>query len=332
MISENSEAAPGIMIAALKGGSGKTVISLGIIAALRKHGKNVAPFKKGPDYIDAGWLTLTAGRPCYNLDTYLVNHDRTIHSYIHHSKQSDISVIEGNRGLYDGIDTDGSTCTAELSKLLKLPVVLCLDCTKSTRTIAAVLKGCEVFDPRVNLQGVILNRLAGIRHESKIRANIERFCDTPVVGAIPRLPESRFPERHMGLIPSQEHGWAHEAIKSAAEIAESYIDLTKISEIAESRGQITSKKIPHSRELKIDPKNKPKIAVIRDSAFQFYYPDNLDALEKAGADLVFTSPFRDTHFPRVDGVYIGGGFPETHPDKLSGNETYRNDLKLYNSI
>ncbi len=324
---DNSEAVPGLIIAALKGGSGKTVISLGIIAALRKQGKVVAPFKKGPDYIDSGWLSLTAGRPCYNLDTYLVKNNRTIHSYTNHSKHCDIAVIEGNRGLYDGIDTDGSTSTAELSKVLKVPVVLCVDCTKSTRTIAAVVKGCEVFDPKVRILGVILNNLAGSRHENKIRTNIERFCDVPVVGAIPRFRKSKFPERHMGLIPTQEHDWANDSIDSAAEIAETYIDLPQIIQIANSADIIPGNNSPGSTPKPLKSGTKPKIAVIRDSAFQFYYPDNLDALRHEGAELIFTSPFTDSHFPEVDGVYIGGGFPETHPDILSDNVTYRNSLK-----
>ena len=156
---------PRIIIAALRGGSGKTLLSIGITAALSASGKSVAPFKKGPDYIDAGWLALAAGRPCYNLDSFLLDEDQNLQSFLSHSINCDISVIEGNRGLYDGIDLEGSTSTAELAKLLRCPVVLCVDCTKITRTMAAVVAGCIQFDPQVSIKGVILNRIANARHE-----------------------------------------------------------------------------------------------------------------------------------------------------------------------
>jgi len=155
---------PRIVIGALRGGSGKTILSIGIIAAWKKLGKKVVSFKKGPDYIDAGWLALAAGRPCYNLDTFLIDQEHVLSSFQSHTQNQDITVVEGNRGLFDGIDTRGSTSTAELAKLLKLPVILCVDCTKSTRTMAAVVLGCIQFDPTVRIAGVILNRIAGLRH------------------------------------------------------------------------------------------------------------------------------------------------------------------------
>jgi len=164
---------PGIVIAALGGGSGKTILSIGIIAAWKNLKKIVAPFKKGPDYIDAGWLAMAAGRPCYNLDTFLIEEKQILNSFYTHTLNSDISVVEGNRGLYDGLDTEGSTSTAELAKLLNLPVILCIDCTKSTRTMAAVVYGCLHFDPEVNIKGIILNRVAGSRHENIVRKSKE---------------------------------------------------------------------------------------------------------------------------------------------------------------
>jgi cobyrinic acid a,c-diamide synthase len=149
-----------MVIAAVRGGAGKTIFSVGLIAALRNLGKSIAPFKKGPDYIDAGWLALAAGRPCYNLDTYLIDQPQIIHSFCNHSRNTDLSLIEGNRGLYDCIHTDGKTSTAELAKLLGLPVLLCIDGTKTTRTMAAVVAGCIHFDPEVMIKGVLLNRIA----------------------------------------------------------------------------------------------------------------------------------------------------------------------------
>ncbi len=223
---------PRIIIAALRGGSGKTLLSIGITAALSASGKSVAPFKKGPDYIDAGWLALAAGRPCYNLDSFLLDEDQNLQSFLSHSIDCDISVIEGNRGLYDGIDLEGSTSTAELAKLLKCPVVLCVDCTKITRTMAAVVAGCIQFDRQVSINGVILNRVANARHEKKLHDTIEHYCEIPVLGAIPKLSQQHFPERHLGLVPTPEHDWAKDSIDAVIRIAQEHLDLKAIQSIA----------------------------------------------------------------------------------------------------
>ena len=216
------------MIAALRGGSGKTILSTGLIAAWKKCNKSIAPFKKGPDYIDTGWLALAAGRPCYNLDTFLLETPQILQSFIAHTRKNDIAVIEGNRGLFDGIDLAGSTSTGELAKLLKTPVLLCVDCTKITRTMAAVISGLIQFDPDVMIKGVVLNRVAGSRHERILRDNIEHYCGIPVLGAIPKLRIQIFPERHMGLVPTPEHDWAGESIDTAAQVATEHIDLDAI--------------------------------------------------------------------------------------------------------
>ncbi|MCP4665052.1 MAG: AAA family ATPase, partial [Deltaproteobacteria bacterium] len=206
---------PRILIAALKGGSGKTILSLGLIAAWREKDFQIAPFKKGPDFIDAGWLAFAAAQPCYNLDPFLMKEDEVLHSFLAHSEGADLSVIEGNRGLFDGLDLDGAFSTAELAKLLKIPVLIVLDVTMATRTMAAVIKGCQVFDPDLNIAGVILNRVAGLRQETLIRETIEKYCDTPVVGAVPKLKDNVFPERHMGLVPYQERDHAEKAVSWA---------------------------------------------------------------------------------------------------------------------
>ena len=224
---------PRIMIAALRGGSGKTILSIGLIAAWKKRNRPIACFKKGPDYIDTGWLALAANRPCYNLDTFLLASSQIIQSFLTHTYPDDIAVIEGNRGLYDGIDLEGSTSTAELGKLLHCPVVLCVDCTKITRTMAAVVMGCSLFDPDVMVKAVILNRVANLRHEKKLRDSIEHYCGIPVLGAIPKLDQQHFPERHLGLVPTPEHDWATDAIEAIANIAEQYLDLNTIMEIAQ---------------------------------------------------------------------------------------------------
>ena len=373
---------PRLIIAALRGGSGKTILSVGVIAALNKLGKSVAAFKKGPDYIDAGWLALAAGRPCYNLDSFLLSRSDNLHSFLSHSADHDISIIEGNRGLYDGIDLEGSTSTAELAKLIKCPVVLCVDCTKITRTMAAVVAGCSQFDPAVMISGVILNRVANSRHEKKLRDSIEHYCGMPVIGAIPKLGEQHFPERHLGLVPTPEHDWANNSIEAISRIAEQHIDLDAVIAIAqkapdlgtevrrqksedrgqraEDRGQRTEDRGQKSedrgqrtedrgqnagagnRRLEtevqrpttsighpVSSATKPvvKIGVIRDSAFQFYYPENIDALIARGAEIVYVSPLKDPGLPELDALYIGGGFPETHAKQLSANTTFNCQLK-----
>jgi len=359
-----------IIIAALRGGSGKTMLSIGLIAAFSILGKSIAPFKKGPDYIDAGWLALAAGRPCYNLDSFLLNSNENFQSFLSHSIGCDISIIEGNRGLYDGIDLEGSTSTAELAKLLKSPVILCVDCTKITRTMAAVVSGCAMFDPEVDIKGIILNRVANPRHEKKLRDSIEHYCGILVLGAIPKLGEQYFPERHLGLVPSPEHDWARDSVDAISEIVAQYIDLETIATIAgnapelkaEDGGQRAEKGGPstkwENRKAKVVKPTRvlknshpeardsqkelgnfrtgitvddqaPCIGVIRDSAFQFYYPENIDALVTYGAKITFISPLLDQQLPELDALYIGGGFPETHAEQLAANHTFSRQLKTF---
>lgn len=309
------------------------MLSIGIIAAWKNSGKAVSPFKKGPDYIDAGWLALAAGRPCYNLDTFLANNTQVLQSFQTHSSACDIAVIEGNRGLYDGIDIKGQTSTAEIAKLLNAPVVLCIDCTKTSRTMAAAVSGCIGFDPEVTIKGVILNRVAGLRHENILRKSIEHYCGIPVLGTVPKLKNRDFPERHMGLVPTHEHSLAKQSIDAAARIASRNINLDTLAEIANQTSAEEVEVIEQDRAIDIphqtsDPLHSlPRIGIIKDSAFQFYYPDNIAALQEAGAETVFISPLKDSSLISVDALYIGGGFPETHAQKLAENSKFRNDIK-----
>ena len=328
---EQLQAYPGIVVGALRGGSGKTIVSIGLIAALSSMGRRVAPFKKGPDYIDAGWLSLAAGnRPCYNLDTFLIEPQRIRQTYADNSRGCDLAVIEGNRGIYDCIDTRGETSTAELAKLLGLPLLLIIDGTKTTRTMAAVVSGCSHFDPSVRIRGVILNRIAGARHEGILRRSIEEHCGIPVLGAIPKLRKQSFPERHMGLVPTPEHDWARASIEAAADVARDYIDLEAVMRTAREAEPFPSVQEAGAKAggLSVSASAEaPTIAVIRDSAFQFYYPENLEALSAAGARVIFTSPLDSRALPDIDAMYIGGGFPETHAEELAGNASFRDHLK-----
>ncbi len=329
---------PRIIVAGLKGGSGKTTLSLGLIAALRKKGMKVIPFKKGPDYIDGGWLSTAAGTPCYNLDTFLISESRIIPSFVNHAKSADIVVIEGNRGFYDGMDEQGTHSTAELAKTLKAPVLLVLDCTKVTRTAAAILLGMQKFDKKVDIKGVVLNYIAGSRHESIIRNSIEKYCKIPVLGAFPRMKEENFPERHMGLVPFQEHIGAQKAIDKALEITEKYIDVDAVLKIADKASQleVSGQRSAISNQQLKNPPLPPfakggmgglRIGVIRDSAFQFYYPENFEELESRGAAIVEISALKERSLPDIDALYIGGGFPETHAIALAENSDFRDSLR-----
>jgi cobyrinic acid a,c-diamide synthase len=221
----------------------------------------------------------------------------------------------------------GSCSTAELAKLLRAPVVLVLDATKATRTVAALVLGCQHLDPEVKIAGVILNQVAGKRHERVLRGAIEQYCGVPVLGVVPKQAGDFFPERHMGLIPPQEHDRISEAMGFAAKMAADCLDLQGLLQVAQQAqplGLATALK----EVVTITADRKPVIGVLRDAAFQFYYPDNLEALAKKGAVLVEISALTDRCLPALDGLYIGGGFPETHLEALTNNDLFRDSLRL----
>lgn len=319
---------PRIVIAALRGGSGKTILSLGLIAAWRERGYGIAPFKKGPDFIDAAWLGLAAARPCHNLDPFLIEREEILESFLSNSNGADLSLIEGNRGLYDGVDVEGSSSTAELAKLLKAPVIIVLDVTMASRTIAALLKGCQVFDLDLNIAGVILNRVAGLRQETLIRGSIEKYCGLPVVGAVPKLKDDVFPERHMGLVPHQERDHAEKAILWAKGAVEENVDLEQIWKIRHEQEDIETRpqdQGPVSTGRVTD--DSPRIGLIRDRAFWFYYPENLERLRRMGGVLVEINAISRGDLPSLDALYIGGGFPETQAKALAENRAFRDALR-----
>jgi cobyrinic acid a,c-diamide synthase len=316
---------PRLIIAGLSGDSGKTIVSLGLIAALRRQGLTVAPFKKGPDYIDPAWLGFVAGTPCRNLDTYLAATDDVRHSFISHAAHADIAVIEGNRGLFDGKDLTGSHSTAGLAKLLRAPVVLVLDATKATRTLAAMVMGCQVFDPELHLAGVILNKIAGPRHEKVVSESISRYCRLPVLGSIPKLgPDADLlPGRHLGLVPPAEFAGCEQILDRLHEIASSYLNLDQIRELSSSAPSLGRTEIqPISSTGK-----RVTIGYFADSVFTFYYPENLEALQRCGANLVPISSLADSILPEIDALYIGGGFPETHAQRLADNRSLMASVK-----
>lgn len=317
---------PRLLLSALRGGAGKTTLTLGLLAAWRAQGRRIIPFKKGPDYIDPAWHALAAGCPSHNLDPFLMEGNLILALVGRHASDADALLIEGNRGLYDGLDAQGTYSTAELAKFLATPVVLVVDCSMTTRTAAALVLGCQRFDPQVPIAGVILNQVARPRHEAILRDTIEHYCGVPVLGALPRLKCAIFPERHMGLVPPQEHQTAQRAVSKAKDLAERYLDLEGLWRLA-----CNAPPLPQPRPLPADaprPGEAVTIGIIRDSAFQFYYTENLEALEQEGATIVEVSALTAPALPPdLDGLYIGGGFPETHAQTLAENESFRRSVR-----
>ncbi|MDQ1363813.1 MAG: cobyrinic acid a,c-diamide synthase [Pseudomonadota bacterium] len=314
---------PRLLISAAHKSSGKTTISIGLCAALAQRGLRVQPFKKGPDYIDPMWLGRAAGRPCHNLDFYTMQRDEMVSLLVQQSASADITIIEGNKGLYDGLDLDGSNSNAALANLVQAPVVLVLDARGMTRGIAPLILGYQAFDKTIRIAGVILNQLGGSRHEKKLRSVIEHYTDVQVVGAVYHNPALSIEERHLGLMPSNEDDTADKKIATIRDLLKQQLDLDKIIQVAHSAPNLAATPVAPSASHNRDV----RIAVVRNDAFGFYYPGDLAAMEKAGAELVFIDNIRDQSLPKVDGLFIGGGFPEARMQQLENNSTMRHAIK-----
>ncbi len=317
-------ASPRIFISAAHKSSGKTTIGIGLCAALKSLGKKVSPFKKGPDYIDPVWLSHAAGKPCYNLDFYTSDSEEILDTLTRQGKESDISIIEGNKGLYDGLDLDGSNSNAALAVLTKTPVILVIDSRGMTRGIAPLILGYQAFDPDIQIAGVILNKVGGSRHEGKLQNVIEHYTDVPVVGAVHKSEQLHLPERHLGLKPGNEYGEVDEKIRDIEQMVARQVDLERIQAIANGAAGLSAQKekvATHSRSKPI------RIAVARDSAFNFYYQNDLDAFSECGAELVEFDTINNHKLPDdIDGMFIGGGFPETQMDKLAQNTQLKQEV------
>jgi cobyrinic acid a,c-diamide synthase len=238
---------------------------------------------------------------------------------------SDVAVIEGNRGLFDGLDSSGSHSTAELAKLIGAPVILVVDAAKVTRTVAAIVLGCQALDPALALRGVILNRVGTARQEKVIRAAIGEATGLPVLGSIPRVPDVDLPSRHLGLVTVAEHPRADAMLDEAGELIERYLDVDAVLTLAAEAPPLPDRG-PHDQRPEVPELRRVRVGVPRDAAFSFYYPENLEALNLAGAELVEFSPLTDPEVPEVDGLLFGGGFPEVYADRLSANRPMREEL------
>ena len=292
-----------IFISAAHKSSGKTTVSIGLCAALKQRDLVVQSFKKGPDYIDPYWLAQATRRDCYNLDFYTMERDEILSLISEKSKDCDIALIEGNKGLYDGLDLDGSNSNAALATLTQTPVVLVLNARGMTRGIAPLILGYQAFDKNVSIKGVILNRLGGSRHESKLRNVIEHYTDVEVVGAIHNDTRFDIEERHLGLVPGHEDPFCEHKIGLLANAVNEQVNLDAILNIADQAEKLNT----DDASIEIRADNQPKdirLGLIRCSAFGFYYPDDLQALQDAGAELIEIDPCHQTVLPEVDALFI----------------------------
>ena len=346
----------GYFISAPWRSSGKTLISIGLAAAACQRGKSVQTFKKGPDFIDPQWLQLASGRPCYNLDPYMQSSPELLATFQTHSARTSLSLVEGTMGLHDGLASDGSDSNGAIAKLLELPVILIVDCRGMHRTVAALINGIQQFDQTVGYAGVILNRLRSPRHEEKIQRAIREFSDLKILGAVAETAVIQIDEKELGLVPAAQLSDALQTVESAQQLIESSCDLQALfaskpgtARSADSAEQEELLKFAsdhqltltvHGAEQKFRQPIDPSIAqrageitgqsvtigVARDAAFNFYYADDLDTLRDRGVQLVEVSPLSDSFPEHLDGLLIGGGFPERHAQELASNTQFREKL------
>lgn len=311
---------PRVMIAGTNSGVGKTTIVTGILAILKKAGYNVQSYKVGPDYIDPGYHQLASGKPAHNLDTWLVPEEKICPFFIRTAKLSQISIVEGVMGLYDG-GRKGISSSAAIAKLLQIPVILVIDAKSMGESAAAIALGFKLYDPSINLAGVIINRLGSQNHELMIREAMSKI-QIPVIGCIYRDNTLATPERHLGLTPTMEHDTSS-LIEKLVENLTTQVDTSRLLEIAHSASTF-----PLIEEEKINyPQEKIRIAVAKDEVFSFYYPESLDVFKKLGAEITPFSPLYDKELPdNVDGLILGGGFPEMFLKPLSENSSMKSSI------
>ncbi|HBB39955.1 MAG: cobyrinic acid a,c-diamide synthase [Nitrospirae bacterium CG18_big_fil_WC_8_21_14_2_50_70_55] len=313
-----------LVVAGAHRSSGKTTLAIALAAAFTGAGVAVQPYKKGPDFIDPMWLTLAAGRPCHTLDFFFHGNDAILPAFAAPAAGAALALIEGNIGLHDGVDVEGSDTTAALACRLAAPVLLVVNCQGMTRGIAPLLLGLRDFPPRPTLGGVVLNQVGSARHQAKLIAAIDRYVGLPILGALPHLADGEVRQRHLGITPVAEASQCQAVVARLGAAARDDLDLDRIREIA-----ATAPDLDLQPAAPIPPIPAPRVllGVAQDGAFTFYYPENLAALRQAGAELVFFSPLTDDHLPDVDGLYLGGGFPEFHAARLAANVALRGEIE-----
>ncbi|RUL50803.1 cobyrinate a,c-diamide synthase [Lysinibacillus antri] len=314
-----------IVIAGTGSGVGKTTLTIGLMAALMKRGLTVQGFKCGPDYIDPSYHTSVTKRVSRNLDSWMLTKDVVLDVFTNGSKGTDISIIEGVMGFYDGKNPETNEgSTAEISVITKSPVLLVVNCASMARSAAAIVKGFQCFAEGPNIVGVIANKVGSEGHFQLVKQAIEKECGIPVIGYLKRELDIEIPERHLGLIPSLERGELDPFFDKLGTLISESIDIDRLLDIS------VAKTLPKNQSS-IFENNKEavvKIAVAKDTAFNFYYPENLELMEARGIELLYFSPLADEAIPEdADGLYIGGGFPEEFAEILAENETSKYSIK-----
>ncbi|WP_410015129.1 cobyrinate a,c-diamide synthase [Sodalis sp. C49] len=309
-----------ILIGGAQSGTGKTLLTLGLLRVLARRGLRAQPFKCGPDYIDTGWHEAVSGIASHNLDAYMLGADTLNGLFNRHMQTADVGVIEGVMGLYDGLGSDGGDCSsAALAKQLGVPVVLIIDGKAVSTSAAATVLGFQLFDPAVNIAGIIVNRVSSANHFNLIKTAITRYCDLPVLGYLPPLSDWALPSRHLGLVPAQENRRLEAQWDQLADAVEQHIDIDCLLRLADCQ--------PAPGRLPAPPA-APRyaqltLALAEDEAFHFYYPDNLQLLRDIGVRIVPFSPLNDRELPACQMIYLGGGFPELFADRLTANGAMR---------
>ncbi len=311
---------PRIVLAGATSGVGKTSITCSIIYALQKRGFSVQPFKVGPDYIDPSYLSSISKNETYNLDVWLMGQKQVLDSFVSHSN-SDVSIIEGVMGYYDGFEGSSNyASTHHVASITKSPVILVLDASKTARSIGATALGFKKFHRTSRIVGIILNKIGSKKHEILCRDALEK-TKLPIIGVIPKNPTLNLESRHLGLISTYDNKILKNKLEKTSKIISESLDVDQIIKIIKNP-------IPLPKNIKSNyKKTKVKIAVALDNSFNFYYDDNLNALRREGASLTFFSPIKDKKFPKCDGLYIGGGFPEILGNDLAKNQIMKKSIK-----
>ncbi len=327
-VDERREAVHGFVIAGTHSGVGKTTLTLGLLAALRTRGLSVQPFKIGPDFIDPGHHTAVTGVASRNLDGWMLSREYNTDTFTQNLRGHDVGVVEGMMGLFDGYDGKSEAgSTAEMAKWLGLPVILVVDASAMARSVAAVIHGFQTFDPELNVAGVIFNKIGGPGHLQYLKEAVADVPDIAVLGGLPLDEAITLPERHLGLVTKEELQLSSEQINRLVSVIEDRIDVSLLLKLS----AFPQSPVPNPQPQPIRaslPSDPIRFGIARDEAFCFYYPENLELLEQSGAELVFFSPLHDTHLPpKVHGLYLGGGYPEVHAEKLSANTTMRQEIK-----
>lgn len=324
---------PRMMIAGSASGVGKTTTVVALTRAFQKRGLNVVVFKCGPDYLDPTYHELATGKKCHNLDPWMMGRESVLSTFKTTVQDADLVLIEGVMGLYDGLKPDSNVGgTAEISQWLEAPVLTVMDASGMSRTIAAIFKGLKEFDPKTNVVGLIANFVGSQNHLSLLRTAMSPF---PIVGGFPKNSDQAFPERHLGLYAAEESTVTREKFEFWGSLCEQWFNLDQILQIAQDAPAMPES---ISLNLRSTPSvvgkistTRCRIGIAKDEAFHFYYEENLRLLADLGADLIYFSPLKDIQLPEVDGIYIGGGYPEVHGKALSSNHSMIDSIRKFHS-